>query len=362
MSEHEHSSTFLQGATALFLSDFSPGSSEATAISALRDAAKNAFLEVNSGLTLVEDKIRSRFVSEARILPEIADYLLELGGKRIRPILALLSAKLFGLSEPSAGLIDVAAGIELIHMATLLHDDIIDESPRRRHKESAYSKFGIAPSLLAGDFLWVRAFGLCAHLGELVVRKTEDACIELTEGEILEGSLTEERALSLKDYEQIVSKKTGSLFSLAAVVGSHYGGASDEEREALGRFGRLTGIAFQMIDDVLDVVADEDLLGKPSGTDLKQRTPSLVNVLWLESGDERGRQFFRSPIVPSPAEVHAALSIIRSSPVIEEARAIARRYAEEAEQELASVPSSRIRDDVRRHLLAILSYTLSRCL
>lgn len=357
MTNQGFSSSFLQGATELFLSGSNSEGSKAN----LRDQAKLAFLQVQPQLAEVEARIRSRFTSEAEILPIIADYLLELGGKRIRPILSLLSSQLFGNREASQGLIDVSAGIELIHMATLLHDDIIDESPKRRHKDSAYFKFGIAPSLLAGDFLWVRAFGLCAHLGELVVRKTESACVELTEGEILEGNLTLERSLTLKEYENIVTKKTGSLFSLATAVGSYYGNASLEDIETLSSFGRLSGIAFQMIDDVLDVVADEDLLGKPSGTDLKQQTPSLTNILWLQSGDRFAEEFF-SLKSPTPQQVHLAIQALRASPVIEESRDIASKYATQAKAQLMKVQGSNIDESIRSHLISIVDYTLARCL
>jgi octaprenyl-diphosphate synthase len=357
MEQSSVPSTFLEGATELFLSP----RQKTVAADSLRTQAKEAFDEVHGGLSLVEEKIKSCFVSEAEILATIADYLLELGGKRIRPILALLTARLFGLTSPTPPLVDVSAGIELIHMATLLHDDIIDESPKRRHKDSAYFKFGVAPSLLAGDFLWVRAFGLCAHLGELVVRRTEEACVELTEGEILEGSLSPDRVLLFEEYERIVSKKTGSLFALAALVGAHYGGASTDEIEIAAHFGRMAGIAFQMIDDVLDVVADETLLGKPSGTDLKQQTPSLVNVLWLESGDERAREFF-SETHPSPELVRAALAHLRSSAVIHEARGYASGYAGQAKAALNRLSKERTEARIRRHLEGLLDYTLVRCL
>ncbi len=371
-------STFLQGAHELFLSD--GGSSVSTELldaDALRAKAKDAFLEVSPGLAKVEARIRSCFVSEAEVLATIADYLLELGGKRIRPILAILTAKLFddspltpdGMNSETPGrtdeirpqLVDVSAGIELIHMATLLHDDIIDESPKRRHKDSAYYKFGIAPSLLAGDFLWVRAFGLCAHLGELVVRRTEEACVELTEGEILEGALSIDRPFAFQEYERIVSKKTGSLFSLSTLVGAYYGGANENEIEVMRRFGRYAGIAFQMIDDVLDVVADETLLGKPSGTDLKQQTPSLVNVLWLQSEDPRAKEFFSKPS-PTTQEVAETVTYLRSSQVIAQARSMSRGYAARAKSELDGLASDRINPRVKMHLAALLDYTLARCL
>ena len=179
------------------------------------------FTLAQSGLVAVEDRLLSCFRSDAPELTTISTYLMQQGGKRIRPVLALLSARLFGMNEPSTALVDVAAGIELIHMATLLHDDIIDESPVRRHKRSAYLEFGLPPSLLTGDFLLVRAFGLCALLDDFVVQRTEQACVELVEGEILEGKLTPSNPASFPHYLNVVSKKTASLFALACELGGH---------------------------------------------------------------------------------------------------------------------------------------------
>jgi geranylgeranyl pyrophosphate synthase len=141
------------------------------------------------GMKEVETLISSKLTSDAELLETIPAYLLGLGGKRIRPAMTLLVSRAFGSKSvefPVAEVIDVAAGIELIHMATLLHDDIIDKSPLRRHKQSPFLKFGLGNSLLAGDFLLVRAFSLCARLDRYVIDATEQACIELTEGEILE--------------------------------------------------------------------------------------------------------------------------------------------------------------------------------
>jgi len=329
--------------------------------SSLRKASQELFFSAAGGLALIENKIRSCFVSDAAQLKQIALYLLELGGKRVRPLLALLSARLFHMSEPSEKLIEAASGIELIHMATLLHDDIIDQSPRRRNKESAFFRYGFTPTLLAGDFLWVRAFGLCAHLGSFIVSATETACVELTEGELLEGKLGVDSPTSLEDYVQIIAKKTGSLFALATSVGAHCAGAEEGEISALRSFGLNAGIAFQMIDDILDITADENLLGKPSGTDLRQRTPSLVNILWLESKDPTAHTFFAGP-PPTEAEAQSALALLKSSEIIEQARNKAREYAAKAKNELRSLNPKRVSLSVRNDLCTLLDYTLERCL
>ncbi|MCB0322214.1 MAG: polyprenyl synthetase family protein [Bdellovibrionales bacterium] len=327
----------------------------------LKEAARDAFLSGAAGLQLVEERVRSCLDSEAEVLSSISRYLLELGGKRIRPLLAVLLTKLFGISSYPKSLIDAAAGVELIHMATLLHDDIIDQSPTRRNHPSAFIKFGVSPTLLAGDFLLVKAFGLCAKLDPYIIQATERACIELTEGEVLEGTLADGRRLSLEQYVNIISKKTASLFQLAAGIGAFSAGVTPADLSRVEQFGRAAGLAFQIVDDILDVVADADLLGKPSGTDLKQKTPSLPNILWLESGDPRALEFF-SIEQPNRAQCDSALEVLRSSDIIAQSRAVARQHADTAQAALHGLEADTLDLTVRDRLLSLVEYTLERCL
>lgn len=323
-------------------------------------AVQAAFLSVGADLHSVEETILEKTASDAALLSNISRYLHAQGGKRIRPIITLLCNKLF-VPSPSPEVISVAAGIELIHMATLLHDDIIDEAPKRRHQPSAFAEFGLAPSLLTGDFLLVRAFGLCAHLDDFVVEATEQACVELTEGEILETKLSATCPMDFNTYERIVGKKTASLFALAAKLGSHLAHTSHDSILALTDFGYYSGVAFQMIDDILDITANEDLLGKPSGTDLRQHAPSLVNVLWLLSGDQAAKDFFSS-FPPSLSQVQNAASYLKTSPILTQAQALAKQYANKANAALSRLPSESINQETRNQLFAIVEYTLERCL
>lgn len=318
------------------------------------------FTDSSDGLAQVEKRIKSCFRSDSKELSDISAYLLGLGGKRVRPLLALSTARLFGMNEPSQALIDAAAGIELIHMATLLHDDIIDDSPTRRHKTSPFKKYGLAPSLLAGDFLLARAFGLCAHLDLFIIEATEQACVELTEGENLEGTLAVGEIRSLEEYITVVEKKTASLFTLATAVGSHLNSTSSENVNRLKEFGRCAGITFQMVDDILDVTAEEDLLGKPTGTDLRQKTPSLINVLWLLSGDKSALDFFKIS-QPTSEEAKEAAYQLRKSSIVEDAKKIALQYASEAKQNLFMVDDPKIVLSVQEALSALVDYTLERC-
>ncbi len=278
----------------------------------------------------IESLIREKLCSDAALLTEVSSYLLDLGGKRVRPMLTLLVGRALGLgenlSQSSAGrrLITIAAGIELIHMATLLHDDIIDRSPLRRNKDSAFKKYGIENTLLTGDFLLTRAFGLCATLDSFVIEATERACVALTEGEILETSLYH-GPHTLESSLEIARKKTAALFSLACQTAAHIARAPEEAQRSLTAFGEKIGIAFQVLDDILDVTADQDLLGKRTGQDLRERKPSVVNVLWLKSEHPLANRLREQPkdSLQEEAWVAEALAVLRTSPVIEESRSLA---------------------------------------
>ena len=324
-------------------------------------SVKAAFLAGAPALRNVENRIRTSLKSEAVELTEISSYLLDLGGKRMRPLLTILVGQLFGMKTPSSELIDAAAGIELIHMATLLHDDIIDQSPLRRSKPSAYTQYGLPSTLLSGDFLLVRAFGICAHLDNFVIEATEDACVALTEGEIIEGFIDPLKIRSIDKYVEVVEKKTASLFTLASTVGAHLAGAKPNDVMKLRSFGSNAGVAFQMIDDILDVSADEDLLGKPAGTDIRQKTPSLVNIIWQELEPTRAAEFF-SKSTHSEDEIKETLNYLINSKVLEKARIHAKDYAGRATNALLALDEKVINVQVRDQLFSLLDYTLERCL
>lgn len=289
------------------------------------------------GLSEIDTVIRSKLESRAPVITEISNYLLDLGGKRIRPILTLLSAQSVANAPGKriSQLYDVAAGIELIHMATLLHDDIIDKAPLRRHKPSPFVRFGADATLLTGDFLLVRAFGLCARLDPAIIDWTEEACVALTEGEILETSLAS-TPHSIESSIEIARKKTAALFRLAARCGSHLAGATAEAVEKFAMFGEALGIAFQILDDILDVTSTAEQLGKRRGQDIFERKPSIVNVLWLQSGSPLAQALRDGGVELSEPYVHAALKEILEGDVIVQARAMARDYAERAHEHFCS--------------------------
>ena len=288
-----------------------------------------------SGLSSVESLIAEKFASEAPLLTEIPKYLFKLGGKRIRPMLTLLVSQALGAKSPPSAVIEVAAGIELIHMATLLHDDIIDKSPLRRHKQSPFVKYGTPDTLLAGDFLLVRAFSLCAHLDRAIIDATEQACIELTEGEILEIPLSQ-KIQTTAQSETIARKKTAALFRLATFSASHIVTEGNAKLTSLfSQFGEDLGIAFQILDDVLDVTSTEDLLGKKAGTDIREQKPSAINVRWLESKSPRAKDLLLGKEPIQDSSIDAALQELKDSPVVKECRERAQFFAKRAAASLA---------------------------
>ena len=313
-------------------------------------------------LQAVEGVIRSTFRSDVGPMREIPEYLLSLGGKRIRPALTLLCARALGATSLSPKLIDIAAGIELIHMATLMHDDIIDESPVRRHMPSPYARYGVPLTLLSGDFLLTRAFGLCAKLDDSVIQATEQACIELVEGEALETPL-HMQPHTIETSVTIAERKTASLFRLAAFCAAHLTGASQEVTAKMSSFGQSLGVAFQMIDDILDVTSDEKTLGKRPGLDIAERKPSIVNMLWLESGSSEAKRLTTPPGGSDERDyVERSLTTLREGPIIERAKGLATFHAERAKSELESATQLSVttQSDFVACLRTIIEFALER--
>ena len=324
------------------------------------DEGQDAVSEiVKNYIPLVNQKIAAAFVSDSKVISDISHYLFDLGGKKLRPILLLLTASLFRVKTPSEKIISACAAIELVHMATLLHDDIIDKSTTRRGKDSVYKKFGLGASLLAGDFLLVRAFGLSSStLDEKIVTYTEKACLALTEGEQLEGTITGENWKSLQEYFTIISKKTAALFALSCAAGAHLANANEEQVAIMEEFGKTIGIVFQIIDDILDITAEERNFGKSIGSDLKQKTPSIINILWLESGDNKAKEFFNLE-KPTAEDVNSAIQYLRISPFVTEAKKIAEEYANKAKAELNKLTGA-VDAQIMQHFIKLLNKTLER--
>jgi octaprenyl-diphosphate synthase len=307
--------------------------------------ASDPFSYVSSELNLVEQSLARAISSREQSLTDIAAHLIGGGGKRVRPMVTLLAFLAFG-GKRTKDIVDIATAIELIHTATLLHDDIIDGAETRRGKESAYKKFGLKSTLVAGDFLFIKAFEFAGKFDETVVQWTADACASLTEGEMLQGFFNRNRAVTLDNYVEIVKRKTASLFQTGAKVGAYLAGAASSLVEETERYGLNMGIAFQMIDDILDVVGHVELLGKPTGMDLRDGNPSLPIILGLQNGQAAVCHAFEQAR-PTEAQIVTALDAIKSGPAIPQAKSLSRRYAEEALKSIKKLPPSLYRNGLK---------------
>ena len=277
-------------------------------------------------LAQVEEKMERLLTSREPLLSEVAQHLIRGGGKRVRPAVALLVFKACG-GGAVADVIDVAIALELIHSATLLHDDIIDGGETRRGRPSAFQRYGLATTLVTGDFLFSKAFELCGRFEEAIVRWAADACISLTEGEVMQGRFRRNPAVTLEDYLEIIARKTASLFSQGARVAAHLAGVDVEGADAMALCGFNIGMAFQIVDDILDVEGDART-GKPIGIDLRDGNPSLPLVLAVAEDVEVRRVFVTNDATES--EIDAALERVRRLGVVKRVRRLAEDYAERA--------------------------------
>jgi len=293
-----------------------PDISTATAIATSSPASL-----VAGELSRVEARVRELSASREPQLQSIRQGLIEAGGKRVRPALALLVFRACGGENPS-DTIEVGAALELIHSATLLHDDILDSGQTRRGRPSPLAVHGPSLTLVAGDFLFSKAFGVAGRFDAEVVGWATDACISLCEGEIMQQRFRRNPAVTEADYLEIADRKTAALFAEAARIGAKFAGAAEPVVAAMRGLGREIGMAFQMVDDLLDVLGPAEVIGKPVGSDLREGSPALPTVLALPRLPEVARTF--ADPAPTPERVSLAIAALRSSTVLSEVRQKAR--------------------------------------
>lgn len=302
---------------------------------------------IDEDLQQVELRLAAELGSREARLAAIAAHLVQAGGKRVRPTVVLLVFHAARGERPAArraDAIEAAVALELIHSATLLHDDIIDGGETRRGRPSALATFGLADTLVAGDFLFSRAFALCARFEPEVIRWAAEACISLTEGEIMQGRFRHDPKVTLDDYLEIIERKTASLFAAGARTAAHLAGAPVTLVETMASCGRHVGLAFQVSDDLLDVEGHPAVTGKPRGIDLRDGNPSLPIVLALGRDAEVARLFAHRR--PTPAEVEAGLSRIRHTGVLAAVAARAEEQVTAALAEIRHLPASPYRDSL----------------
>jgi geranylgeranyl pyrophosphate synthase len=309
---------------------------------------------VSAELARVERRILELVHSREESLERIASELIAAGGKRVRPALSLLVFRAAGGRDPS-DTIEVGAALELIHSATLLHDDILDSGQTRRGRPSPLARHGLAFTLVAGDFLFSRAFGVAGRFDETVVGWATEACIHLCEGEMLQQRFRRNPLVTAADSLEIAARKTASLFGQAARIGSHFAGAPEATVAAMHRLGHEIGIAFQIIDDLLDVLGPPEVIGKPVGSDLREGSPALPTVLGLRTLPDVAAAF--TDPSPSSETVARALAALRGSAVLDEVRKRAAQHIGEARRQLDVLPPSHFRTALADLIEELLSRT-----
>lgn len=307
-------------------------------------------------LQAVDEVVRSRLHSEVALIRQIADYIIGGGGKRLRPTLLVLSARACGYSGRNHHVL--AAVVEFIHTATLLHDDVVDESGLRRGQATANSLFGNSAAVLVGDFVYSRAFQMMVEVEHLsVLRVLADATNVIAEGEVLQLMNCRNPDLDEEGYLQVIRYKTAKLFEAATRLGAILGEAGPAAEEALADYGGHLGTAFQLIDDVLDYSGDHAVIGKNVGDDLAEGKTTLPLIYTMKHGARGEAQLVREAIRSGGLEnLGAVLEAIRTSGAIEYARERARAESRAACAALDAIPRSNCRD----YLLQLADFAVTR--
>lgn len=307
-------------------------------------------LSISKELSLVEKLLRETVTSPESLLTEIANYAIGAGGKRARPAVTILSFYAVGGEEVKRA-IEIAAALELVHNATLIHDDINDGGTTRRGQVAAHRRYGLHNALVTGDFLFTKAFAIGGHFEPEIVDITAEACVRLAEGEVRQSNQARNLALTEREYLETIRLKTGYFFSAGARLGALLGGGSPSEIEAMGGYGAAGGMAFQMVDDILDVVGEEPVLGKPVGSDIREGNMTLLHIHALRKATPDARRELADILRtedPDAASVRRALEIVRASGAVEAARARARELGERAKEHLGVLPPSPHKLDLMR--------------
>ncbi|MEX3007908.1 polyprenyl synthetase family protein [Hoeflea sp. TYP-13] len=306
----------------------------------------------------VNQQILSKAGSDVEMIPEVANHLISSGGKRLRPMLTLASATMFGYEGD--GHIKLATSVEFMHTATLLHDDVVDESDLRRGKSTARMIWGNQASVLVGDFLLGQAFKMMVEVGSIdALDVLSSAASIIAEGEVLQLSVAKNMETTEDDYLAVIRAKTAALFSAAAEVGPIIAGAKKAERDALRSYGTNLGLAFQLVDDVLDYGGKAQDLGKNVGDDFREGKITLPVVLSYRRGNDEERAFWRSAIEEGRNDDEAlekALSLIARSNALKDTIARAEHYGAIARDALAPLADT----PAKSALLEVIDFCISR--
>jgi octaprenyl-diphosphate synthase len=292
----------------------------------------------------VDGVIQRRLASDVVLINQIANYIISAGGKRVRPMLVLLFSGALGFRGPER--FELAATVEFIHTATLLHDDVVDESALRRGRQTANALFGNAASVLVGDFVYSRAFQMMVSVNRMrVLDVLADATNVIAEGEVLQLMNMHDPDLAVEDYLRVIRYKTAKLFEASARLGAVLAEAPAEVEQACAAYGRSLGTAFQLVDDLLDYEGTTAQLGKNVGDDLREGKPTLPLLLAMERGSQADRALIRHAIEHGEVDRLAEIvEIVRQTGAIVATRDAARGEADQAVKQLALLPESACRE------------------
>ncbi len=304
---------------------------------------------MRADLARVEEELSQQSVSNVRPITEIGQYLQFSGGKRVRPALVLLAAKCCGYEGPSA--IRLGAVMELIHTATLIHDDVIDEAETRRGRASTNSRWGNPTCVLAGDWLYMQAFNIALaernfRILDILIGLTQD----MVEGELLQLNQLKQIGLSEDDYLELAYRKTACLFSACLRLGALLGGKREEIEIQLASYGANLGLAFQVIDDLLDFTSSQETLGKPIGSDLREGKITLPLIYLLPKCQPEEARKIACVLEEGgfySVQFDEVLELIDRYSILQAARAKAQHFAELAERSLTGIPGSPYKDALR---------------
>ena len=308
-------------------------------------------------MAAVDGLILERMHSPVGLIPDLAQHLVGAGGKRLRPLLTVATAQLCSYSGTAQH--KLAAAVEFIHSATLLHDDVVDESDLRRGKKPANLIWGNSASILVGDFLFARAFNLMVETGSMdALGILSNAASVIAEGEVRQLAALRNLAMSESDYMDVIKAKTAELFAAACEVSPVIGGLSERKRTALRDYGLKLGLAFQLVDDALDYGGAAAALGKNVGDDFREGKMTLPVIRTLETADDEERAFWRRVVVErkqDEADLGRAVAYLNDSGALDQTVQMARRFSVEAIEALDIFPRSELRDTLQNLAAFVVS-------
>ena len=311
---------------------------------------------IKNELLQLEETLISSISSDINLATEVTGYVVDSGGKRIRPVICILVAKM--LNYKGSQLIKLASSIELLHTATLIHDDVVDQSATRRGKESIHSKWDNAHSVLVGDFVYSKAFQLMASLdNQEIIRILANSTNRISEGEVLQLSLKRKEVLSEKNYFEIIDRKTAELFKASTITAATLASCDQDKLISLTNFSVSLGMNFQIKDDLLDYFGDEELTGKKIGKDFEEGKFTLPLIIALPLMPEKDRSMtLETLFTENKCDFNSIIKLIKDTGAVEKVEEICNKFSETCFKELENFPES----DYKTGLIDIVDNINSR--